>query len=219
MPLLLDFVLVVVQQFLLVEAVLPRLRLPQRMQVLHVRAVLFVVLLEVQSLLPERLDHRVDLDEQLVASLDLLEKRARERVADVQQMRVSQGQQLLHGVVVALPRQKQPEVHHLDRAECHGELSLDINNTNSRGSNKQGNARRPQIKENPLWDYSFREDDDDGSLMIGMYYIKTSWSRNHKLRHLLNSGASTIRELLAFRSSIDLASLEAHYTPYFDSIL
>jgi len=122
-------------------------------------------------------------------------------------------------VVVALPRQKQPEVHHLDRAECHGELSLDINNTNSRGSNKQGNARRPQIKENPLWDYSFREDDDDGSLMIGMYYIKTSWSRNHKLRHLLNNGASTIRELLAFRSSIDLASLEAHYTPYFDSIL
>jgi hypothetical protein len=65
-------------------------------------------------------------------------------------MRVSQGQQLLHGVVVALPRQKQPEVHHLDRAESHGELSLDINNTNSRGSNKQGKAPRPQIKENPL---------------------------------------------------------------------
>lgn len=160
-----------VQQLLLVEAVLPGLRLPQRVQVLHVGAVLLVVLLEVQPLLPERLDDGADLDEQLIASLDLLEEGTRERVTDVQQVRVSQRQQLLHRVVVALPRQKQTEVHHLNRPERHGELSLNINNTNTKGSNKQGYTRLLLIRENRhLGDFSPRED-NYGSLMIGMVNI------------------------------------------------
>jgi hypothetical protein len=45
-------------------------------------------------------------------------------------MRIAHRQQLLDGVVVALPGQEEAEVHHLDRAKGHGELSLDKNYTN-----------------------------------------------------------------------------------------
>jgi hypothetical protein len=69
----------------------------------------------------------VGLDEQLVAPLDLLEEGTVEGVADIQQVGVAQGEQLLHRVVVALAGQEEAEVHHLDRPECHGELLLDIN--------------------------------------------------------------------------------------------
>lgn len=124
LPVVVDVVLVVIEQFGLFESELPCLSLPQSLQVLHVSAVLLVVLLEGHLLLPEGLDDGVDLDEEFVASLDLLEEGAAEGVADVEEVGVAEVQQLLDRVVVALAGQEQPEVDHLNRSESHGELSL-----------------------------------------------------------------------------------------------
>lgn len=75
----------------------------------------------------EGFGHGVNLDEELIAALDLLEEGTVEGAADIQQVGVAQGQQLLHRMVVALAGEEEAEVHHLDRPECHGELLLDIN--------------------------------------------------------------------------------------------
>lgn len=97
-----DVVLKVIEQLGVFQSQLSGLSLPESLQIVHIPAILLVVFLEVHPLFLECLDNRVDLDEQFIASLDLLEEGPAERVADVKQVGISKVKQFLDSVVVAL---------------------------------------------------------------------------------------------------------------------
>lgn len=102
LPVIVDVVLIVIQQLGVFQSQLSGLPLPESLQIVHIPTILLVVLLEVHLLFLECLDDRVDLDEQFIASLDLLEEGPAERVADVKQVGISEVKQFLDSVVVAL---------------------------------------------------------------------------------------------------------------------
>lgn len=101
-PVLVDLVLVVVQQLGLLQAQLPGLPIPERVEIVNVGPIHLVVLLEGYLFLLEGLHHRVDFDEQLVASLDLGEEWSVQGVPNVEEMCVAHLQDFLDGVVEVL---------------------------------------------------------------------------------------------------------------------
>ena len=103
---------VVVDDFALFDAFLGGDAVPAVLKVGHVGRIHFVVLLEFDVLFLEGVGHGPDFDEKLIDPLLLVGEGTVEGVANVDQVGVADRKELVHGLVVVLAGEEQPEVGH-----------------------------------------------------------------------------------------------------------
>lgn len=89
------------------------------LQVGDVCGIQLVVLLELDLFLFECLGHGTHFDEELVDSFLLIEEGSIERVADVDDVGFTDGDDFLDGLIVVLAGQEESEMCHRDGSEGH----------------------------------------------------------------------------------------------------
>ena len=111
-----------VQQLAFFDALLGRQAVPAMLEVGDVGGVVLVVLLEADLFFLQRLGHGAQFGQQLVDPFLLVEEGADEGVSDVDDVGLSDGDQLLDGLIVVLSGKEQSEVGHRDGSEGHGSV-------------------------------------------------------------------------------------------------